>query len=79
MSRIEALDVAAVSIASKTTAGGGVAGLIGFVASINWLGVSGFAIAILGYATNLYFQRRRDKRDQEEHAARMIAIQEGRE
>lgn len=84
MSRIGdvAIDAAISSVASKTTTGAGVVGFVGFMASINWLGVSGVFIAVMGLLVNLCFQRRRDSRDRdrhkwecEEHQARMAAIQ----
>jgi heme exporter protein D len=71
-----AVDAAAISTSSKITAGGGTAGLIGFATSVNWLGIGGFLIAVIGLLVNLYFQRRRDKREHAEHLARTAAIKD---
>lgn len=76
-----ALDLAIASIASKTTTAGATAGVIGFAVSINWIAVAGVAAAIGGLLVNLYFRMRQDRRqanhdrrDHEEHIARMAEI-----
>lgn len=72
-----AVDAAAISTSSKVTAGGGTAGLIGFATSVNWLGVGGFLVAVLGLLVNLYFQRRRDRREREFHEAQLEMLRKG--
>lgn len=75
-----ALDAVVTSVASKTTTAGGAAtGILGFLTSSTFFGLSGVAIAVMGLLVNLYFQRRRDRRELEEHAARMIEIEAGNE
>lgn len=64
------LDTAAISLSNKTTAGGAAAGILGWLASVNWLGVFGVLIALAGLAVNIYFQRRRDRREAREFRAR---------
>lgn len=69
-----AIDVVGASVASKVTQGGAVAGLVGWLASINWVGLIGLLVAVLGLLANVYFQMRRDRREAAESAARIEAI-----
>lgn len=82
-----AIEVVGASVANKVTQGGAIAGAIGWLASVNWIGLSGVLIALLGLAFNIYFQHRRDKREQaereerrwreeREHQLRMAALRE---
>ena len=70
-----AVEVLGASSASKVTQGGAVAGVFGWLASVNWIGLSGVLIALLGLLMNWYFQRRRDRRESAESAARIRAIE----
>lgn len=77
------VDAVGVSISTKTTWGGAITGFLGWLAQVNWIGLAGVMIAGAGLAANLYFQHRRDKREQadredrrREHEARMLAIQD---
>lgn len=74
----ETLDQVGVAVSSKTTWAGALGGMAGWLASINWLGVAGLLIAIAGFLTNLYFARRRDKREEVESAARIAALKSRR-
>ena len=85
-----ALEVVGASVANKATMAGAVAGTLGWLAQINWIGLSGVLVAVLGLAANFYFQRRRDKREQaereerrwreeREHQKRMAAFKDKRE
>lgn len=49
---------------------GGVGGLMGWLASINWLGLAGFAAAVSGALLNAWIIVRRDRREQREAAQR---------
>lgn len=69
-------DVIGAAIASKVTQAGAFAGIFGWLAQINWIGVSGVLIALAGLATNYYFQHRRDKREQAESVARIQALRD---
>lgn len=69
-------DVIGAAIASKVTQAGAFAGVFGWLAQINWIGVSGVLIALAGLATNYYFQHRRDKREQAESVARIQALRD---
>lgn len=72
----ETMDQIGVAVSSKTTWAGALGGMAGWIASVNWLGVAGLLIAIAGFMTNLYFARRRDKREEAETAARIAALKE---
>lgn len=73
-----AVEITGASLASKTTtAGAGVAGL-GWVFSSEAAVFFGILIGVVGLVVNIYFQRRRDKREQQEHQARMKAYEGGR-
>lgn len=69
-----AMEVVGASVANKTTVAGAVTGAVGWLAHVNWIGLSGVFIAILGFLVNCYFQYRRDKREAAESAARIEAI-----
>ena len=66
---------AAEAVMQKSMWGGAVTGLIGWLGAINWLGLAGVLIAFLGMAGGLYFQIRRDRREEREHQAKMQALQ----
>lgn len=60
----EAAEAATISVSNKATiVGGGGAALSTFLHS-NLLGLIGVALAVLGFLTSLYFQKRRDLREQ---------------
>lgn len=71
------------SMSWKAMWGGGLAGFIGWLVSLNWLGLIGTAIAIAGGAVNIYATMQRhyrekdkDKRDKLEHEARMATMKD---
>jgi heme exporter protein D len=61
----------ATTFGTKATYAGSGTALIGGLAANEWLAVVGVLIAVLGFLTNLYFQHRRDKREEREHQRRM--------
>ena len=67
-----ALEVTAVSIGNKVMAGGALTGAAAWVAQINWMGLIGAAVAVLGFAASIYFQIRKDRRESRESEAREI-------
>lgn len=69
-----AIDQVAQSVTAKMTVGGAVAGVFGWLAQINWIGLSAVLVAILGLIANVYFQHRRDKREQHESELRIAEI-----
>lgn len=81
------IDDPAVFYANRTTETGAGIGVLGWIASVNWIGWAGVLIALLGALANVYYQRRRDRREraaieaeerrrQELHDAQMAAIHE---
>lgn len=68
------VEVVGAAVANKVTQAGAVAGFFGWLAQINWIGLSGVLIAVLGLAANFYFQHRRDRREQIESQARIEAL-----
>lgn len=82
-----AKDVAAASVGNKLMVGGGLTGFAGVVAQINWVGLVGTLVAVLGLVVSAYFQIRKDRRERQEsearearnreiHEARMAAIRD---
>ena len=69
-----AVDQLAQSISAKITLGSAVTGFLGWLAQINWLGLIASCCAIVGLAANVYFQIRRDRREQRESEARIKAL-----
>lgn len=69
-----AIEVVGASMANKTTVAGALTGAVGWLAQINWVGLIGVLVAVLGLAANIYFQIRRDRREAAESAARIAAI-----
>ena len=51
-------------------------GLVGFFSQVNWIGVSGVVIAVMGLMINLYFQVRKDRREHAESQARLQALKD---
>lgn len=70
------VEVVGASVASKGMLTGGAVGLVGFFSQVNWIGVSGVVIAVLGLLINLFFQVRKDRRESIESAARLEALKE---
>lgn len=66
------------AVSDKATLGGAATGVIGWLASINWIGLLGVVIAAVGLVANVYFQHRRDRREQLETAARIEALRVGK-
>lgn len=64
------------SVASKGLYAGGVAGLVGWLTQVNWVGVGGVVLALLGFFVNTWFQMRRDRRETRESEARIQALKD---
>lgn len=71
-----AIEAAGITIANKSMGVGAATGLLGFIASVNWLGVIGACVAIVGLAVNVYFQVRRDRRESVESNERIAALRD---
>lgn len=67
---------AIVKFADRTTDGGAIIGVAGWLASANWIGWAGVVIALAGYLTSLHFLKQRDRREQAESEARIAALRE---
>jgi hypothetical protein len=66
---------AGVQLSNATMTGGAVSGVVAWLMSIDWLGLLGATLAVLGFAVNLYFQARRDRRESRESEARLRALE----
>ncbi|MNJ17894.1 hypothetical protein D3C77_121850 [compost metagenome] len=64
------------SVANKGMLTGAATGLVGWISQVNWIGIAGVAIAVLGFLVNTYFQVRKDRREAAESAARIAALKE---
>jgi hypothetical protein len=63
---------AALATASSTISKGGAVGAVGgWLFSSEFAAFCGVVIAALGFAASVYYNQRRDRREEEEHAARM--------
>ena len=69
-------DAVALSVSSKVTVGASATGLLSSVAQWNWTAIIASLVAIVGLAANVYFLRRRDKRERDLHAAQMAALRD---
>lgn len=70
------LEAVGAAVASKVTQGGAVAGIFGWLVQINWIGLMGVLIGLMGLGANLYFQHRRDKRETLESIERIQALRD---
>lgn len=70
------MEVSAVSFGNKMMTGGALAGAAGWVSQINWVGLTGAAVAVIGLAVSVYFQVRKDRRETREFEAREQRRQE---
>lgn len=70
------IEVVGASVANKGMIVGGTAGLVGWLSQVNWIGMSGVAVAVLGLLINFYFQVRRDRREHAESDARIQALRD---
>jgi Trk-type K+ transport system membrane component len=60
------VEVVVASVANKGMIVGGAAGMVGWLSQMNWIGIAGVAVAVLGLLINLYFQVRKDRREHAE-------------
>ncbi|MEJ2922101.1 holin, partial [Bordetella avium] len=71
------LEDAAITAANRATEAGAATGVLGWATQVNWIGWAGVVIALGGLFANLFYQRRRDRREKTEHEARMESIRAG--
>lgn len=62
------------SVASKSSTGGAVTGVMGMLTNDQFMATSGVVVAVLGFVVNLIFQIRRDRREQYLQDAQIAAI-----
>lgn len=67
----QAIDATVLAVSNKATVLGGGTSILGFVASINWLGILGFLIALTGLLVSWYYSAQKNSREKAEHKARM--------
>ncbi|WP_205548617.1 holin [Pseudomonas carnis] len=70
------VEVVGASVANKGMIVGGAAGMVGWLSQVNWIGIAGVVVAVLGLMINFYFQVRRDRREAVESAARNEELRE---
>ncbi|KRP78085.1 holin [Pseudomonas lactis] len=70
------VEVVGASVANKGMIVGGAAGMVGWLSQVNWIGIAGVAVAVVGLLINLFFQVRKDRRESIESAARLEALKE---
>ena len=70
------VEVVGASVANKGMLVGGAAGMVGWLSQVNWIGIAGVAVAVVGLLINLFFQVRKDRRESIESAARLEALKE---
>jgi len=68
-------DVAIMSLAHKTTWGGGLTAVAASMAQWNWAAVVATTVALGGFFVNWYYRHRKDQREAAESAARIAALQ----
>jgi fucose permease len=66
-----AVDTVVSSAATTAMGGGATTSLFGWITSNHSIAVMGLMVAILGFSVNLYFQLRRDRREQELHQSNL--------
>ena len=70
------VEVVGASVASKGMITGGAVGFVGWLSQVNWIGMAGVAVAVLGLVISTYFQIRKDRREHAESQARLQAIKD---
>lgn len=70
------IEAVGASVASKGMLVGATTGVVGWLSQVNWIGIAGVVVAVLGLIINSYFQVRRDSREERESNARIAALRE---
>ena len=65
------VDAIGVAIGKTGAYGGGATAVIAGMTASEFAALAGIVIALLGWLTQIYFNRKRDRREQREHEARM--------
>lgn len=70
------VEVVGASVANKGMAVGAVVGTAGWLSQVNWIGIAGVVVAVVGLLVSTYFQMRRDRREHAESQARIQALRD---
>lgn len=70
------VEAVGISVANKGLIAGGATGLFGWLSQVNWIGITGVVVAVLGLVISTYFQIRRDRRENAESQARIQALRD---
>ncbi|MFA7945206.1 holin [Pseudomonas brenneri] len=70
------VEAVGISVANKGLIAGGATGLFGWLSQVNWIGIAGVVVAVLGLVISTYFQIRKDRREAAESAARLEVLKE---
>lgn len=70
------VEAVGISVANKGLIAGGATGLFGWLSQVNWIGIAGVVVAVLGLLISTYFQIRRDRREHAESIERIKALRE---
>lgn len=70
------VEVVGVSVANKGMAVGAVVGTAGWLSQVNWIGIAGVVVAVIGLLVSTYFQVRRDRREHAESQERIKALRD---
>lgn len=70
------VEVVGASVANKGMMVGAATGFAGWLSQVNWIGIAGVVVAVLGLLISTYFQIRRDRREHAESAARIQALRD---
>lgn len=70
------VEAVGISVANKGLIAGGATGLFGWLSQVNWIGIAGVVVAVLGLLISTYFQIRKDRREHAESLARLQALKD---
>jgi membrane associated rhomboid family serine protease len=65
-----------IPVANKGLLVGAATGVAGWLSQVNWIGLSGVLVAVLGLVISAYFQIRRDRRETIESQERIRVMRE---
>lgn len=65
-----------IPVANKGLLVGAATGVMGWLSQVNWIGLSGVLVAVLGLVISAYFQIRRDRRETIESQERIRVMRE---
>ena len=70
------VEVVGASVANKGMMVGAATGFAGWLSQVNWIGIAGVVVAVLGLLISTYFQIRRDRRGHAGGGARIQALRD---